>query len=299
MKNKFISYIKSFAYGEFTLSTKSPPKKERRESTHKEKTVKERYLNWHDSKANELFNGIYTAASFVICFVVIIVLLITVSFLPEFGNPDNPTNNEVSERYIEEGLAETGATNIVAGMILDYRAFDTFGESAVLLSALIIVMLLLKERGKNEISEAENEYRSLPRDTVVKSVARLLIPFLLMFGVYIVLNGHLSPGGGFSGGAVMGAGLILYSSAYGYPVAKGVITEKFVKIITVSAFSFYALAKGYSFFTGANHIPTGIPLGIPGNILSAGLILPLNICVGMIVACTVYSIYSLFSKGEI
>ncbi len=299
MKNKLFSYLKSFAYGEFTLSTKNPPKKERREGSHREKTLRERYLVWHDNKANELFKGIYTTASFVICFVVIVVLLITVSFLPEFGDPDNPTNNEVSERYIEKGLEETGATNLVAGMILDYRAFDTFGESAVLLSALIIVMLLLKERGQNEISEAENEYRSLPRDTIVKSVARLLIPFLLMFGIYVVLNGHLSPGGGFSGGAIMGAGLILYSSAYGYPTVKRVVTEKLVKTITVSAFCFYAVAKGYSFFTGANHIETGIPLGTPGNIISAGLILPLNICVGMIVACTVYSIYSLFSKGEI
>lgn len=51
--------------------------------------------------------------------------------------------------------------------------------------------------------------------------------------------------------------------------------------------------------TGAAHIPTGIPIGTPGNILSGGLILPLNIGVGILVACTVYALYSLFNEGEV
>ena len=51
------------------------------------------------------------------------------------------------------------------------------------------------------------------------------------------------------------------------------------------------------FFTGANHLPTGIPLGNAGDIISSGLILPLNICVGLVVACTMYALYTLFRKG--
>ena len=130
-------------------------------------------------------------------------------------------------------------------------------------------------------------------------MAKYIIPFLLVFGIYIVLNGHISPGGGFSGGAIMGASLILYSSAYGYRKINKIITEKFVKRVTFVSLLFYACAKGYSFFTGANHLPSGIRLGEPGAILSSGLILPLNICVGLIVTCTMYSFYSLFTKGEI
>lgn len=59
----------------------------------------------------------------------------TVVALPPFGEADNPYNNEVSQRYIEKGIEETGAINFVAGMILDYRAFDTLGESFVLFTA--------------------------------------------------------------------------------------------------------------------------------------------------------------------
>jgi hypothetical protein len=80
---------------------------------------------------------------------------------------------------------------------------------------------------------------------------------------------------------------------------KTVFTEKFIKIVTLCSLLFYAGIKCYSFYTGANHIPTGIPLGQPGAILSSGLILPLNIAVGLVVTCTMYSFYSLFSKGEI
>jgi multicomponent Na+:H+ antiporter subunit B len=61
----------------------------------------------------------------------------------------------------------------------------------------------------------------------------------------------------------------------------------------------YCLAKSYSFFTGANHLESHIPLGTPGAILSSGLILILNICVGMVVACTMYSFYALVRRGRI
>ncbi len=233
--------------------------------------------------------------SVVICLSLIGILLITVSFLPEYGNPNNPVNNEVSERYIEKGLEETGAVNIVSGMILDYRAFDTLGESHVLFTAAAAVTMLMK---KDKKGKEENGKFSPKRDPIVKSVAQLIIPFLMVFGIYLMLNGHISPGGGFSAGAVMGASLILYSSAFGYKKINKVITEKLIKTVTFCSLIFYSFAKCYSFFTGANHIPSGIPLGQPGAILSSGLILPLNIAVGLVVTCTMYSFYSLFSKGE-
>ena len=60
----------------------------------------------------------------------------------------------------------------------------------------------------------------------------------------------------------------------------------------------YGVMKGYSFFTGGNHVGWDVPKGTPGDLLSGGLILPLNICVGIIVACTMYTFYTLFLPGE-
>ena len=62
---------------------------------------------------------------------------------------------------------------------------------------------------------------------------------------------------------------------------------------------FYVVVKGYSFFAGANQVKIAIPLGTPGALFSAGLIIPLNISVGLIVACSMYIIYFMFDKGGI
>jgi len=74
---------------------------------------------------------------------IIAVLLIGVNDLPEFGNPNNPEHNELSQGYIENTLEDTGAKNIVAAVILDYRALDTFIEATVLFSGAIVVMATL------------------------------------------------------------------------------------------------------------------------------------------------------------
>ncbi len=83
--------------------------------------------------------------STVLTIVFIGILLAALSEGPVFGNAGNPANNYVAHRYIDQGVADTGAVNIVTGIILDYRAFDTFGESVVLFAAVISVMIVLNQ----------------------------------------------------------------------------------------------------------------------------------------------------------
>lgn len=249
------------------------------------------------------FHKVYVAAAVLFCFILAGILLYTVSYLPETGKADKPVNNEVPARYIESGLQETGAVNIVTGMILDYRAFDTFGESNVLFVATITVLILLhinKDKNKNiKAEEPENDRIYEPKnDVILQAAAAVLVPLIILFGIYVILNGHLSPGGGFSGGAIIGAGLILYLNAFGFKKTEKLFTEKTYKGISFAALTTYCLAKSYSFYTGANHLESHIPLGTPGHILSSGLILVLNICVGMVVACTMYTFYVMFRKGD-
>ena len=251
------------------------------------------------AKAFEIrfFPRFYNVLAVVFCLIFIFVLLVAVSWLPPTGADDNPASNEVAERYIESGLQETGAVNIVAGMILDYRAFDTFGESCVLFTAVSCVFILLKTTPSKSDEENDRLYEP-KKDAILQLGAAILVPIGLLFGVYVVLNGHLSAGGGFSGGAVLGASLILYVLAFGFRQTERFFTERTFKIVTVVPLTFYCLAKSYSFFTGANHLESHIPLGTPGAILSSGLILPLNIAVGMVVACTMYAFYCMFRKGS-
>ena len=248
------------------------------------------------------FRIFYKVVSILCCLALIAVLLSTVSYLPPVGNANNPASNEVVEKYIEDGMQDTGAVNIVTGMILDYRAFDTFGESNVLFIATCTVLILLRtdnkhDRRKAAVEARREQYYEPKDDSILQRITFLLFPIIVIFGIYVILNGHISPGGGFSGGAIIGAGLILYANAFGFEKLSRFFTEKTYKIVSFSALSFYCLAKSYSFFTGANHLESGIPLGTPGAILSSGLIFPLNICVGLVVACTMYAFYTLFRKG--
>ena len=250
-------------------------------------------------KYAKVFGIFYRLTAVMVCLFVTAVLLYTVAALPPFGASDNPTSNEVVEKYIEDGLTDTGATNIVAGMILDYRAFDTFGESCVLFIAVCSVIILLRNEGPRDAYDQLLHEMEEPRhDIIMKKAMVLLVPTCMVFGIYVVVNGHLSPGGGFSGGAIVGSALIMYASAYGTKKARAFYSFSTYRRVVFCSLLFYGLAKGYVFFMGANHRSTGIPLGTPGSIFSAGLILPLNICVGLIVSGTMYVLYVLFSKGE-
>lgn len=250
------------------------------------------------NKEVKIFRKLYKFASIFFCLFLMTLLLLTISYLPATGAADKPVNNEVSKRYIEKGLEETGAINIVSGMILDYRAFDTLGESHVLFTATITVLILLKLDKKNAKTSEQNDRLYEPKnDAILQMAASFLVPIIIIFGIYVILNGHLGPGGGFSGGAIIGAGLVLYLNAFGFAKTERFFTEKTYKLVCFFSLSFYCLAKSYSFYTGANHLHNVIPNGTPGAILSSGLILPLNIAVGLVVACTIYAFYAMFRKG--
>ena len=173
---------------------------------------------------------------------------------------------------------------------------------------MVVLFLLRMDKDSHKHSQLARTMREIPHsdtyyepknDVILQKTATILVPIVLLLGVYVVLNGHLSPGGGFSGGAIMGAGLIMYVTAFGFAKARKIFTYKTYQLIVLVALLTYALSKCYSFYTGANHIESIIPLGTPGAILSSGLILVLNICVGFIVTCTMYCFYAVFRKGEL
>lgn len=276
-------------------------KQRRRREKEKARAV-ERVYDTERNAELRIFQKIYRGFSILFCVFLVLMLLIAVSNLPTVGSADKPANNEVAQRYIENGLQETGAVNIVTGMILDYRAFDTLGESHVLFVATCTVLILLrrdeKKRKDGEEAEEEQDFLYEPKDDVIlQTVAKILVPPIVIFGIYVILGGHLGPGGGFSGGAIIGAGLILYLNAFGFEKTERFFRASTYKKLSFTALACYTFSKCYSFYTGANHIESVIPLGTPGAILSSGLILILNICVGIVVAGTMYTFYVMFRKG--
>ena len=128
--------------------------RERKDKVIGEKMLGEKHAPAERLRANSTSYRVLSVA-ITVCFIV--VMLRVVMDLPMFGDPGSITNNEVAARYLEKGIEETGAINFVAGMILDYRAFDTFGESNVLFMAVIGVLMLLQRDHKNASAVEDKE----------------------------------------------------------------------------------------------------------------------------------------------
>ena len=98
---------------------------------------------------------------------------------------------------------------------------------------------------------------------------------------------------------MIGAGMILFSAAFGMKAADRFLSVRLCSILTFVSLAFYSFAKGYVFFMGANGLENHIPKGTPGAVLSGGMILPLDLAVGCVVSVTMFGFYSLFRRGSI
>lgn len=299
-KHSLNKWLKQWDAGnfDFTAATAGESHKETKQPEAEAHTDAPAPIKRLEQREIRAFERLYPVLAVILCAVMIVFLLDTVFYLPEFGAAQAPVNNEVMQRYVSEGLKETGAVNIVAGVILDYRAFDTLGESHVLFAAASAVLILLLMNNSSS-TEPEQEREVMIHDNILRNTAKVAVPIIILFGIYVILNGHLGPGGGFSGGAIIGGGLILYVISFGFSRMERILNARTYRLIVLVALAFYSLSKCYSFFCGANGLETVFTTGTPGAILSAGLILPLNIAVGIVVACTMYGFYAVFKRGRI
>ena len=113
--------------------------------------------------------------------------------------------NLTARYYAEHTAQDLGAANIVTAIVVTYRGLDTLGEVTVLfLTATIIGMVLARGRKQRALQ------RQLPAaGELLTTGSRLLVPLILLLGVYVFVNGHLTPGGGFQGGAIVASAALL------------------------------------------------------------------------------------------
>lgn len=138
-------------------------------------------------------------------------------------------------------------------------------------------------------------------DLILATIARLVVPFILVFAAHVTMGGHLSPGGGFSGGTVAAAGVILAMLAWG-PEAIGVIRGRTVlrRLESLSGMS-YVLFGLVGMFAGKaflTNLSGGWPAGRVGALVSSGMIWALGMAIGIKVATTLISIYVRLSASE-
>ena len=254
------------------------------------KAKKKRPAAIGDRQRLDGFLRLYAKCAVVISILMVLVLLVGAVALPAFASPGNPTNNEVVRRYVGSAEEETGAENVIAGMILNYRGFDTFGESCVLFLAVCCVMLLLWATNDRLRGEAKATQTEAPRDMILANVSKLLLPCVLCFGICVLLNGHVSPGGGFSGGSILGAALILFAVSFGADSVRRFFTAKVFNAVRITGLMVYAVMFGVYIYQGANQIQSD---------LARYIVLVIDLAVGLVVMSTMYGFYSFYTKGEL
>jgi len=216
-----------------------------------------------------------------------VVLVWAVAELPR---PDAPPP-AVGRLSTSVSVHERHVTDTVAGVTFDLRALDTLGEELILFLAAVGVTVLLRAqrdegREEEEAGGAEQERRSeIPGP--VRALGAALIGPLLVFGAYIVTHGHLTPGGGFQGGVILAAGLLLAFVAGQVLAPEAVRPVDAVEVLhALGAGAFVLVAIGGLVFSGAT-LANFIALGTTGQLLSGGTILVLEIAVGVEVAAAV------------
>ncbi len=176
----------------------------------------------------------------------------------------NSALSGVARDYVQREPQELGAVNVVTAIVVTYRGLDTLGEVSVLFLAATGVAVLLRRREKKR---ARRDYRAASE--ILTTGTALLTPFIVMFGAYIFINGHLSPGGGFQGGAVIASAVLLLFLAYpDYRLKHNVLNA----LESVSGAG-YVLVGILGIILAGGFLDNRIlPLGEYGKILSAGAI---------------------------
>ena len=229
--------------------------------------------------------------SFILAILIAFSLIFVNLFISFNGNEELST---LGKYYAENGASEVGAQNLVTSIVVTYRGIDTLGEVVILfLTAAIIGFFLKVTNNKKDENKRKDKIR--PASEILQTGAQALVPLIFLFGIYIFINGHLTPGGGFQGGAVIATAFVLMLLANPTQKVKhGVIA--FVE--SISGFSFVIVGILGIFLAGGfldNHI---LSLGTFGEILSAGGIPIIYSFVGLKVGAELSGIIGSFNEVQ-
>lgn len=174
--------------------------------------------------------------------------------------------NRTAAYYAGHTAQDLGAANIVTAIIVTYRGLDTLGEVTVLfLTAAIVGLVLARE--KHEPFRPQRE--PPPPGELLATGNRLLLPLILLFGAYVFTHGHLTPGGGFQGGAILASGVLLMLLSH--PLRR--FSHRMIAIIeSIAGLAFVVIGVLGIVLAGGFLDSRILPTGVLGELFSAGAI---------------------------
>ena len=187
--------------------------------------------------------------------------------------PFGENRDTVGDYYLNTTIEKTGSVNTITSIVVSYRGFDTLGEVTVLFLATTgLAAILWDNKGKKR----RLQHASL----IVRVGAHLIYPLIILLGAYVFIHGHLTPGGGFQGGAIIATGvLLMYMSYRSFDVSHKWLTY----LESIAGITFVTIGI-WGLLTGGTFLENFLPAGQLNNLISGGVIPIIYIAVGFKVA---------------
>ncbi len=235
-----------------------------------------------------------------------LVLMAIIFFNLAANYSEKSSLSKLGAYYVEKGPQEIGAPNLFTAVVVTYRGLDTLGEVTVLFIAAAGVGLLLRRKRRDQGEgtlqkdtpveadpETANVYK--PASEIVETATELLLPMVILFGVYVFLNGHLSPGGGFQGGAIIASGTMFLLLA----LPESHLSRLMIAITeSLSGFSYVVVGVLGVIYAGGFLDNRFISLGNYGDLFSAGAIPLIYTFVGLKVGFELSAVLDRFRQED-
>ena len=233
-------------------------------------------------------------------FIFIMLALMAIMFFNLASNyKENTSLSKLGHYYVENGPQEIGAPNLVTAIVVTYRGLDTLGEVTVLFISAAGVGLLLRRSRRREEDEDETTQETVSTHVaaseIVETATELLLPMIILFGIYVFMNGHLSPGGGFQGGAIIASGTMFLLLA----LPESHLSRLMIAITeSLSGFSYVVVGVLGVVLAGGFLDNRFMDLGTYGDLFSAGAIPLIYTFVGLKVGFELSAVLDRFRQED-
>lgn len=226
------------------------------------------------------------------------VFIAAVRDMPAFGHYRGPYGDVLNSITVYE----RHVTDVVTAVNFDFRGIDTLGEESILfLSVIGAVMLLRRQKGEEQEEDKstekgdETKSRDAPRTSdAVRIMTLTLVGPLVVFGIYVVTHGQLTPGGGFQGGVILATAPLVVYIAGDFRTFKRITNQSLTEFAEGAGIFGYAAVGLIGLIVGGAFLQNVIALGTTGEINSGGTIPLLSLATGLAVAAGFVSLLYAF-----
>lgn len=183
----------------------------------------------------------------------------------------------VKDFYLKQSPLGLKVANVVTSIVVSFRGFDTLGEVTVLfLASTALGSILYRRRTKHSGLNPQRE--AVEASSLVQTGAKVLFPMIILLGAYVFVHGHLTPGGGFQGGAIIATGFLLVLISY----RKFFIDHNALTWIEALAGTTFVLVGigGLILANNNTFLENFLPAGTLNNLISGGVVGIIYIAVG-------------------